>query len=41
MLLGDEALDTLGEQGVGVRNAPVRSGAGEEEELLVLQPLAG
>ena len=41
MLLRDEPLDALGEQRLGSGRGSVRPGAREEEELLVLEPLAG
>ena len=41
VLLRDEALHALGEQGLGVGGGGVGPGAREEEELLVLEPLAG
>src|SRR5215211_1072689 len=40
MLLRNEALHPFGKQRVGVRDPRIRTGATEEEELLMLEPLA-
>src|SRR3954452_4752011 len=41
VLLGDEALDALGEPRLRILDPGIRPGAGGEEELLVLEALAG